>query len=141
MEMYKKGYVAGVFDLFHVGHLNLFKNAKEKCDYLMVGVLTDELVIHFKKQAPFIPFIERLEIVAACRYVDQAVPVTFDTIGKIDAWNNYHFDCFFSGDDYEGNPVWMEEKRLLKERGANIEFFAYTKSTNSTQIKKAILNR
>lgn len=138
MAEYKKGYCAGVFDLFHIGHVNLFRRAKEKCDYLIIGVLTDELVIHFKKNAPYIPFEERLQMVASCRYVDEAVPVTFETIGKLDAWDKYHYDCFFSGDDYSGNPVWMEEKRLLNERGSDVYFFSYTQTTSSTKIKQAM---
>lgn len=77
-------------------------------------------------------------MVAACRYVDEAVPVTFDTIGKLDAWDKYHYGAFFSGDDYSGNPVWMEEKRLLNERGSDVIFFPYTQTTSSTKIKQAI---
>lgn len=138
MDRYGVGYVAGVFDLFHIGHLNLFRNAKERSDYLIVGVLTDELVSHFKNNNPYIPFEERIEVVRACRYVDEAVPVTFETIGKIDAWEKYHYDCFFSGDDYSKNEVWMREKELLKERGSDICFFSYTKSTSSTKIKEAM---
>lgn len=137
--MYDKGYCAGVYDLFHIGHVNLFRRAKEQCKYLVVGVLTDELVMHFKGNMPYVPFEERLQMVAACRYVDEAVPVTFETIGKIDAWAQYHYDAFFSGDDYEGNPVWMEEKRLLNERGSDIVFFPYTQTTSSTKIKQAII--
>ncbi len=138
MKKYRIGYVAGVFDLYHIGHLNLIKRAKERCEYLIVGVLTDELVIHFKKNPSYIPFNERIEIISSCRYVDEAVPVTFETIGKIDAWDKYHYDCFFSGDDYSGNEVWEKERSLLRERGSDIEFFSYTKSTSSTQIKAAI---
>jgi len=76
MKEYKVGYVAGVFDLFHIGHLNLLRKAKEKCDYLIVGVLVDDLVKHFKNNFPYIPFEERLEIVQAIRYVDKAVAVS-----------------------------------------------------------------
>ena len=141
MEKCKMGYCAGVFDLFHIGHVNLFRRAKEKSEYLIVGVLTDELVVHFKKSLPYIPFEERLQMVESCRYVDQAVPVTFDTIGKLDAWEKYHYDIFFSGDDYSGNQVWMEEKRLLNEKGADIYFFSYTKTTSSTKIKQAMSSK
>lgn len=138
MIQYKVGYCAGVFDLFHIGHVNLFRRAKEKCNYLIVGVLTDDLVEHFKNNLPYVPFDERLQMVESCKYVDQAVPVTFETIGKLDAWEKYHYDCFFSGDDYSENPVWMEEKRLLNEKGSDIYFFSYTQTTSSTKIKKAI---
>lgn len=141
MKKYHIGYCAGVYDLFHIGHVNLFRRAKEQCDTLIVGVLTDELVVHFKKNPPYIPFEERLQMVAACRYVDKAVPVTFDNIGKIDAWDLYHYDAFFSGDDYAGNPVWMNEKKLLNERGSDVVFFPYTQTTSSTKIKQAMQAR
>ena len=139
MKKYKIGYVAGVFDLFHIGHLNLIKNAKELCDYLIVGALEDDLVIHFKGKAPFIPLNERMEILAACRYVDEVVPVSLENINKMDAWNRLHFDCLFSGDDYSGNKYWIEDQKSLQAVGSDIHFFSYTKSTSSTQIKRALL--
>ncbi|WP_081668007.1 adenylyltransferase/cytidyltransferase family protein [Butyrivibrio sp. WCD2001] len=138
MKEYKVGYVAGVFDLFHLGHLNLMRNAKTKCDYLIAGVLEDDLVIHFKGKAPFIPHEERMDIVGACRYVDKVVPVDFSNIAKMDAWKKNPYDCFFSGNDYEGNPVWEYERKQLNEVGSDIYFFPYTQSTSSTQIKRAL---
>ena len=138
MKEYKKGYIAGVFDLFHIGHLNLIKKAKERSEYLIVGVLSDELVIHFKNRAPYIPFQERLEIVEAIKYVDRAVPVTFDNIDKLDAWSLYKYDCLFSGDDYVNNESWIRDKKILNQLGADIQYFPYTKSTSSTQIKEAM---
>lgn len=138
MKKYKVGYLAGVFDLFHVGHLNLIRRAKERCDYLMVGVLTDELVIKFKKNPPYISFEERKQILEAIRYVDEVVAVTEENHEKMKAWNKYHFDCLFSGDDYSGNPYWIEDQTTLKSVGSDIEFFPYTKSTSSTMIKAAI---
>lgn len=137
-KKFKIGYCAGVYDLYHIGHVNLFRRAKERCEYLIVGVLTDELVEHFKGHKPYIPFEERIEVVKSCRYVDETIPVTFENIGKIDAWNKRHYDAFFSGDDYAGNPVWAEEDRLLHERGSQIVFLPYTKTTNSTKIREAI---
>lgn len=138
---YGLGYVAGVFDLFHIGHLNLLRNAKSRCERLMVGVLTDELVMHFKKNLPYIREKERMEIVRAIRYVDQVVPVTFENIEKIPAFNMYHFDCLFSGNDWENHPDWIWDRDRLRELGSNIEFFTYTESTSSTQIKAAIQER
>lgn len=138
MKEYKVGYVAGVFDLFHIGHLNLIRKAKEKCDYLIVGVLVDDLVMFYKTDPPYIPFEERQAIVQAIEFVDEAVPVTKDNIDKLTAWNIYHFDCLFSGDDYVDNPVWIDDKRKLNEVGSDIQFFSYTKSTSSTQIKQLI---
>lgn len=138
MKRYNKGYVAGVFDLFHVGHLNLFENAKKECEYLMVGVLTDELVVHFKKRPPYIPFEERIRIVQSLKAVDEAVGVDFTNIAKMDAWNLYHFDCLFSGNDYVDNPSWIADKELLNAVGSDIFFFPYTQSTSSTYIKDLI---
>lgn len=141
MKKYRIGYVAGVFDLFHIGHLNLLRKAKESCNYLVVGVLKDDLVIHFKKNAPFIPFEERLEIVENIKYVDEVIPVTFDNISKMDSWKMVHFDCQFSGSDYENAPDWLEDKRKLQEVGSTIEFLPYTQTTCSTKIKQLINQR
>jgi len=96
------------------------------------------LVLHFKNKAPYIPFQERLEIVKAIKYVDKAVPVTFDNIDKLDAWNLYRYDCLFSGDDYVNNESWIRDKKKLKRLGSDIQYFPYTKSTSSTQIKEAM---
>lgn len=138
MKDYNIGYIAGVFDLFHIGHLNLLKKAKNKSGYLIVGVLTDELVTHFKGNPPYIPFEERMEIIDAIEYVDKAVPVTLENIDKMAAWELYKFDCLFSGDDYVNNESWIIDKKRLNQVGADIQFFPYTKSTSSTQIKKAM---
>lgn len=138
MKKYKVGYLAGVFDLFHIGHLNLIKRAKERCDYLIVGALTDELVLKFKNNLPYIPFDERKQILEAIRYVDRVVAVTEENHEKMKAWNLYHFDCLFSGDDYSGNPYWIDDQKSLQAVGSNIEYFPYTKSTSSTMIKAAI---
>ena len=136
----KIGDIAGVFDLFHIGHLNLLRKAKEKSDYLIVGVLVDDLVKYFKNNLPYIPFEERIEIVQAIRYVDKAVPVSAENIDKMKAWELYKFDCLFSGDDYVNNESWIIDKKRLNQVGSDIQFFPYTKSTSSTQIKKAIEN-
>ncbi len=138
MEKYKVGYLAGVFDLFHVGHLNLIRRAKERSEFLIVGALTDELVVKFKGNLPYISFEERRQILEAIRYVDKVVGVTEENHEKMKAWNLYHFDCLFSGDDYSGNPYWIEDQKSLQKVGSNIEFFPYTKSTSSTMIKAAM---
>lgn len=140
MKEYKLGYVAGVFDLFHIGHLNLLKKAKNKCEYLIVGVLVDDLVSYFKSHHPYIPFDERIEIVSSVRYVDKAVAVSAENIDKMKAWELYKFDCLFSGDDYVNNESWIMDKKRLNQVGSDICFFPYTKSTSSTQIKRAIEN-
>lgn len=138
MKKYKIGYVAGVFDLFHIGHLNLIRRAKEQCDFLIAGVLEDELVMRFKNKYPYIPFEERIQIVEALKYVDQAVRVDITNIDKMDAWQAFKFDCFFSGDDWKDSPSWIQDKRNLMEVGSNLEYFSYTQSTSSTQLREAI---
>lgn len=139
MKKYKTGYLAGVFDLFHVGHLNLIRNAKEHCEYLIVGALSDELAAKLKKNPPYISFEERKQILEAVRYVDQVIKVTEENHEKMKAWSQCHFDCLFSGDDYAGNPYWEEDRKSLRSVGSDIVFFPYTKSTSSTMIKAAIM--
>lgn len=131
---YKIGYVPGVFDLFHVGHLNLLKNSKSRCEYLIAGVLTDELVEHFKGKRPMISYEDRAAIVAAVRYVDEVIPVTFENTRKIDAWHQLHFDCHFSGNDH--GPDWDYDLQQLREVGSNMEFFNYTQGVSSSSMKR-----
>lgn len=137
-KKYQTGYIAGVFDLYHMGHLNMFKRAKEQCDYLIVGVVTDEGVRKYKKKVPFIPFEERIELVRSCKYVDEAVEIPLNYGGTRDAYRMYHFDCQFSGSDYTDNPDWLAEKEFLEKHGAEMVFFPYTEGTSSTKIKSLI---
>ncbi len=137
-KKYNIGYVAGVFDLFHVGHLNLLKRAKQQCNKLIVGVVSDEGVEKFKKTKAFIPFEERLEIVAACKYVDEAVEIPLDFGGSEDAFNLYRFDVQFSGSDYTSDINWLTQKAFLESQGAQLVFFPYTESTSSSKLKLAI---
>ncbi len=137
-KKYHIGYVAGVFDLFHIGHLNIFKRAKEQCDYLIVGVVSDEQVINSKKTRPYIPFEERLEIVQSCRYVDEAVKIPVDRPDTESAYYMYHFDVQFSGSDYANDPDWLAKKVFLQQHGADMVFFPYTETTSSTEIKTRI---
>lgn len=137
-KKYHIGYLAGVFDLYHLGHLNMFRRAKEQCDYLIVGVVTDEGVRVFKGTEPFIPFDERIEMVRSCRFVDEAVEIPFIFRTTKEAFEKYHFDVQFSGSDYENNPEWLETKKWLEERGADLVFFPYTQQTSSTKIKALI---
>ncbi len=138
-KKYHVGYVAGVFDLFHIGHLNILRRAKEQCDYLLVGVVSDEQVIKSKKTSPYIPFAERLEIVQACRYVDEAVMIPADRPNTEDAWYMHHFDVQFSGSDYAEDPAWLARKVFLQQHGADMVFFPYTETTSSTAIKEQII--
>lgn len=138
MKRFRIGYVAGVFDLFHVGHLNLLKRAKDICDHLIVGVLVDELSVTYKNKRPVIPFEERIQIIESIKYVDQAVMVEQGTLDKMVAWEKYNFDCLFSGDDWKNNPVWDTEEKKLNSVGAKILFFPYTKGISSTKIRKSL---
>lgn len=137
-KKYHIGYVAGVFDLFHIGHLNIFRRAKEQCDYLIVGVVTDEQVMRGKKTRPYIPFDERLAIVEACKYVDEAVEIPADKPSTENAWYMYHFDVQFSGSDYADDPAWLAKKVFLQQHGSDLVFFPYTQTTSSTEIKDVI---
>lgn len=135
------GYTTGVFDLFHIGHLNILKRAKEQCDYLIVGVSTDELVQQYKNKTPVICFEERVEIVKAIRYVDQVVPQ--ENRDKFAAWETYRFDRMFVGDDWKGTPLFNEMEEKFAPLGVEIVYFPYTKGTSSTILKQtlAALNR
>lgn len=130
------GYTCGVYDLFHIGHLNLLKNAKGLCDKLMVGVTCDELVSYKKKNA-VIPFEERIEIVRNIKYVDAAIPQF--SIDKFEAWKKLHFDILFVGDDWYSTPSWQEMETKFKEVGVRVIYFPYTKGTSSTLLNKTLI--
>lgn len=137
-KTYDVGYIAGVFDLFHIGHLNMFRRAKEQCRHLIVGVVSDEQVMREKRTMPVIPFEERLEIVKSCRYVDEAVEISIDKPSTEDAYRKYHFDVQFSGSDYEHDPSWLSQRTYLQQHGADMVFFPYTQSESSTKIKQKL---
>lgn len=130
------GYTAGVYDLFHIGHLNLLKNAKGMCDKLIVGVTVDELVTYKGKHA-FIPFEDRIEIVRACKYVDAAVPQY--NMDKLEACKKLKADILFVGDDWYNTPKWEEYEKQFKEAGIKIVYFPYTKGVSSTKINEALV--
>lgn len=129
------GYTTGVYDLFHIGHLNLLKNAKGMCDKLIVGVTVDELVSYKGKQA-MIPFEDRIEIVRSCKYVDAAVP-QYD-MDKLTACKKLGADFLFVGDDWYATEKWKEYEKEFKKEGIQIVYFPYTHGTSSTQIRKAL---
>lgn len=129
------GYTTGVFDLFHVGHLNILRRAKEQCDYLIVGVTVDELVAYKGKRA-FIPFEERIAIVEAIKYVDKVVPQT--SMDKMAAWEELHFDKMFVGDDWKGTETWNRWEKEFEPKGVEIVYFPYTAKTSSTELRNAL---
>lgn len=136
MKKYKIGYTTGVFDLFHVGHLNILKSAKAQCDYLIVGVTTDEESIRIKNRKPVIPFKERIEMVSSIKFVDKAVPE--DNTNKITAWDIYKFDVIFKGDDWKGTEKWKDYERKFSKIGVVVVYFPYTQVTSSTLLRETI---
>lgn len=129
------GYTTGVYDLFHVGHLNLLKNAKGMCDKLIVGVTVDELVSYKGKQA-MIPFEDRIEIVRSIKYVDAAVP-QYD-MDKLAACQKLGAQILFVGDDWYGTDKWKQYEKDFAQAGIKIVYFPYTKGISSTRINYAL---
>jgi len=132
------GYTTGVYDMFHIGHLNILKRAKEQCDYLIVGISTDELVQKEKNKTPVIPWDERAEIVKAIRYVDEVV-IQPDK-NKLAAWEKYHFDKMFVGSDWKGTPEWNKFEEQFKPLGVEIVYLPHTDGISSTKLTNYIKN-
>ena len=131
------GYTTGVYDLFHVGHLNLLRNAKSMCDKLVVGVTTDELMLEYKQRDPIIPFMERCEILRAIEYVDAVIPQT--TMDKMAAWKRLRFNVVFVGDDWFATEKWQQIEQEFNEVDVQVVYFPYTQGISSTIIN-SILN-
>lgn len=129
------GYTTGVFDLFHIGHINLLKNAKKLCDELIVGVTVDELVKYKHKKA-VIPFEERLEIVSSCKYVDLAIPQY--TLDKVETIKKLKAHILFVGDDWYEDLKWKKMEKELTSIGCKVIYLPYTKSTSSTLINETL---
>lgn len=122
--------------MFHIGHLNLLRNAKLECDYLIVGITTDELALSFKGNLPIIPFSERMAIVESVKYVDMVVPQT--SYDKFEAWNNLRFNVMFVGSDWQGTEKWNQLEKDFGEVGVDIRYFTYTQHTSSTKLRKIV---
>lgn len=135
-KQYKIGYTTGVFDLFHIGHLNILRRARERCEHLIVGVSTDELVLDYKKKKPIIPYEERIEIVRAIRYVDEVVAQT--DMDKFAAWQRLRFDAVFHGDDWKNSAMYDKYIAQFSQVGVDVVFLPHTKGTSSTEISKRL---
>lgn len=136
MKKYKIGYTCGVFDLFHVGHLNLLERCKEQCEYLVVGMCDDNYVREIKGKEPVIKEDDRLRILNAIKCVDKAEKVDIATTDdKLLAWNRFKFNVLFSGDDWKGSERYLKTEEQFKEFGVAIEYLPYTQGVSTTEIK------
>lgn len=133
---YKVGYTTGVFDMFHIGHLNILKRAKEQCDYLIVGVSTDENVKNYKNKTPIIPFEERIAIVRELKCVDEAVPQT--NMNKMEAWERLHFDALFHGSDWKGSEMYNKMIKEFAAVGVDVVFLPHTEGVSSTLLSEVL---
>lgn len=136
MEKKIIGYTTGVYDMFHIGHLNVIRRAKELCDFLIVGVSTDELVRLEKHKTPVIPYEERAAIVEALKYVDMVVPQPDKD--KFAAWQKYHFDKMFVGSDWQGTPQWKKFEEEFAPVGVEIVYLPHTDGVSSTILTAVI---
>lgn len=130
------GYTTGVYDMFHIGHLNILRRAKELCDYLIVGVSTDELVLKEKKHLPIIKFEERCEIVGAIKYVDQVVPQVDKN--KYAAWEKYKFNKMFVGSDWKGTEAWNGFEKQFAPLGVDIVYLSHTDGISSSMLREKL---
>ena len=138
-KKYKVGYTAGVFDLFHVGHLNLIERCKEMCDYLIIGVCDDDYVRNIKKKEPVIKEDDRVRILNALKAVDEAVLVNYEiTDNKMLALDKFKFDVLFSGDDWKGTERYLKTEEQFAKVGVAIEYLPYTHGVSSSQIKETM---
>lgn len=133
MKKYKIGYTQGTYDMFHIGHLNLIKNASNECEKLIVGINSDQLVWQYKQKHPVINENERAEIIKALRYVDGVV--ICDTLKKTEMWNIVHFDAIFIGDDWKGNARWIQTEKDLQPLGAKVVYLKHTDGISSSLLR------
>ncbi len=130
------GYVSGSWDMFHIGHLNLLRRSKAKCDFLIVGVNTDERIIEQKNREPIFSYSERAAIVEACKYVDKVIPQ--NDSDRLKTWGEYHFNRLFAGSDWKNTERWDNYKKQLEPLGVEIIFFPRTKGISSTKLRQTI---
>lgn len=142
MKKYKTGITTGVFDLFHVGHLNLLERCKEQCETLIVAVCDDDYVRNIKKKEPVYPLDERVRIINALKCVDETVVVSFEEVDdKMLLLNKHKFNVLFSGDDWKGSERYIKTEQQFAEVGVSIEYLPYTQGVSTTQIKEKMRNR
>lgn len=130
------GYAPGVYDLFHIGHLNILKHARSQCDRLVAGVVSDEMALLAKGRTPVVPLAERLEIVGSISHVDEAV--LEDVPDKMDMWTRVRFDVIFKGDDWKGTPKGDRLEKMFAPVGVRVVYFPYTVHTSSTTLRKVL---
>lgn len=133
-KKYKIGYTTGVFDMFHIGHLNIIRRAKEQCEHLIVGVSTDEVVESYKHHKPVIPFKDRAAIVGAIRYVDEVVAQ--ESMDKYEAWQNLHFDVMFHGNEWKGTDLYNAYVEKFATVGVDVVFLPHTDGISSTMLRE-----
>ena len=134
----KIGYTSGVYDMFHIGHLNLLKSAREKCDYLIVGVTTDELCSKRKNKLPIICEKDRVEIVKSIRYVDKVI--LQKDMNKLDVIKKYNINVVFVGSDWKGTPSWIQYEREFSKEDCIVEYLPYTDGISSTVLRDKLLD-
>ena len=134
MKKYKRGYTTGVFDMFHIGHLNILRRAKEQCDYLIVGVTTDSLCVARKQKSPVIGETERAAIVAAIRYVDRVV--LQEDMNKLEAVKRIGADAVFVGSDWKGTEAWDRYEKEFASVGCSVVYLSHTDGVSSTELSK-----
>lgn len=139
MKKYKIGYTQGTFDMFHIGHLNLLHQAKERCDTLVVGVNTDQLVSEYKHKNPVVGEQDRAAIISELRCVDKVV--LCNTLSKTHAWQQLHFDAVFIGNDWKGNERWKQTEIDLKPLGAEVIYLEHTEGVSSSLLREKENNR
>lgn len=139
MKHYKRGYTSGVYDMLHIGHINIFKNAKKFCDYLLVAVSTDEVVEKNKNKKPVIPFKDRFEIVSSIKYVDKVIPQNnYDIQGKIEAVKKHNINVVFVGSDWKNTEKWKTIEKELKKIGCDVVYLPHTDGISSTILREKI---
>ncbi len=133
MKRYKIGYTQGTFDMFHIGHLNLLRQAKERCEKLIVGINSDTLVQQYKNKTPVVNENDRMEIVKELRCVDDVIKC--ETLKKTDVWKELHFDAIFIGSDWKGNVRWTQTEKDLAPLGAEVVYLKHTDGISSTLLR------